>query len=146
MLFCYFFSEHWPVQNKNTSIQYVFKILKYQYSIWKILKQYQYLKNTEVSVFSNSIFLWNNWVKQNTRLALPYEIKSYHSSLQKSSPNNFCHIHKWPTKLAKWNGVKNYPQNYNFFFRFLNNFILINYIDHISSDYFLFIFQKYWYW
>ena len=48
------------------SIQYAFKILKYQfqYSIWKILKQYQYqyIKNTEVSVFSISIFCENNLV------------------------------------------------------------------------------------
>ena len=41
------------------SIQYDFQILKYQYqySIWRILNkyQYQYVKKTEVSVFSISI-------------------------------------------------------------------------------------------
>ena len=42
---------------KNQSIDQYKKVhtsIQYQYSIWKILKQYQYLKNTEVSV---SVFL-----------------------------------------------------------------------------------------
>ena len=39
------------------SIQYDFQILKYQYSIWRILNkyQYQYAEKTEVSIFSISI-------------------------------------------------------------------------------------------
>ena len=37
-------AETWPVQNEDTSIQYDFQILKYQYqySTWRILTKYQY--------------------------------------------------------------------------------------------------------
>ena len=53
------------------------------------MKQYQYLKNTEVSVFNISIFWENNPSK--TKLGLSYEAKLFHLSLEKSPPNNYCH-------------------------------------------------------
>ena len=114
------------------SIQYAFKILKYQYqySIWKILKQYQYqyLKNTEVSVFSISIFSEKNDVKTQYQIRTTVWSK-VNLSLQKSPPNNLCHNYKWPIKAAKWNGVRYIHQNI-FFPIFFNYLILILYLGH----------------
>ena len=65
--------------------QYKIKVLVFsiQYTIWKILKQYQYQypKNTEVSVFSISIFS-RKYVHKNTRLVkLSYFIYHYKENL-----------------------------------------------------------------
>ena len=106
------------------SIQYDFQILKYQYqySIWKILKQYQYLKNTEVSVFSISIFRKNSPSK--TKLGLSYETKLFHLSLEKSPSNNYCHNCKWSIKAAKWNGVRRILQNIVFLYLILDTYLI----------------------
>ena len=61
-------------------------------------------------------------------------------------PNNLCHNHKWPIKAAKQNGVTYLKMtNYNSHEKWSKVRLNLR-NDNISSDYFLFIFQKYWYW
>ena len=51
------------------SIQYDFQILKYQYSIWRILNKYQYAKKTEVSVSIQYQYAFRKKVKKQANQA-----------------------------------------------------------------------------
>ena len=91
-------------------------------------------------LFLNKLIL-SNTLAIHLSVSIWFNIIKSKDFLIKFAPDNLCHDHKWPIKVAKQNGVT-YLKMTNY-----NSKVRLNHRNnHISNDYFIFIFQKYSYW